>query len=909
MHLLARVPINYPKTVIAISLVITVLTALPLPKLYVSTDRNLLAGKDNAAFKRRDQVNELFGTSLVSVVVINGQTDPKEVRRVADTLAARLSTHPQQIRDVFYKADLDFFERHALLFMPIEKVKDIQGLFDQSEKAAKMIGGANDLSGLVTGLSELISHVEAPEDTDPEDTETILAFFGDAFDELDRWFSGAEPNGLALPEKLWSEGPSMNSSPGYDGYLAESDGKLPPLAVLFVQPVHNSQAMEVVAPLTDLIRRETAAVLKDFPGVTAQVTGMPAIVTDEMRIVRRDCVVAGVVSGLGVLLIFMIAFRSIRVSMFLVLPLGLGLLWSAGIVALLYGHLTMITSYFAAVLFGLGVAFTIHIVARFHEALLDGKNKQQALVIALTKAGPGVVAGGGTTALAFLAIAFSDFKGFAEMGVISGLGTTLILIANLTLLPASLMLWHPGVRAVRKQKEHGAFWVQIARSRIVVPSLAVLALVAGVLVIPRLSFDYGVENLLPPSADSVIGMKTIQKRTDFSMNYSVALTRTLEESEDLRKRFLTLSTVGRAESLSMFVPSNQKERIAIISKANEQLRNAVDNAANSLSSNLKGQSKLTAKSLAAALEEFVDNLDDMAFDAKRAGRSEAGPLAKLVQRARLAQQAVAKSNDDTRARELEHLIFAGLLRALEIVQIGLTDTGFAAEDIPRAVRGRYQSKDGKYYAVIIFPNGDIGQRDFLEKHVAELLSVSKQTTGHPVTNLVFTKMVHKGFKDAMILSAIAVLLLILMDLRDPKGLALAFIPVLMGLGWTALIMYLTGFQFNYANLMALPILVGTGVDYGVHLAHRTKQEGNVYAAARTTGRAIALCGLTTLVGFGSLILGNHWGVRSLGIILVIGISSCLLAALVVIPGAVRAKKDPTIIPDSPHPKSDPLTKK
>jgi hypothetical protein len=169
-------------------------------------------------------------------------------------------------------------------------------------------------------------------------------------------------------------------------------------------------------------------------------------------------------------------------------------------------------------------------------------------------------------------------------------------------------------------------------------------------------------------------------------------------------------------------------------------------------------------------------------------------------------------------------------------------------------------------------------------------------------------MVHDGFKDAMILSAIAVFVLILLDLRDPKGLALAFVPVLMGLGWTALVMYLTDFQFNYANLMALPILVGTGVDYGVHLAHRAKQEGNVYAAARTTGRAIALCGLTTLVGFGSLILGNHWGVRSLGIILVIGIFACLVAALIVIPGAVRAKRDPSIMPKSARAKTDPLTK-
>jgi predicted RND superfamily exporter protein len=141
----------------------------------------------------------------------------------------------------------------------------------------------------------------------------------------------------------------------------------------------------------------------------------------------------------------------------------------------------------------------------------------------------------------------------------------------------------------------------------------------------------------------------------------------------------------------------------------------------------------------------------------------------------------------------------------------------------------------------------------------------------------------------VVLAAIAVLAMILLDLRNPRSLALALAPVVIGVGWTALIMYLTGIKLNYGNLMGLPILIGTGVDYGVHLAHRARQEGSVLAAARTTGKAIALSGLTTLIGFGSLILGNHWGVRSLGIVLVLGITASLMAALVVLPGMVKRK--------------------
>ncbi|MCP4679243.1 MAG: MMPL family transporter [Deltaproteobacteria bacterium] len=893
MRYIAKLPLAFPKTIIAIALVLTLLAAAMLPKLHVSTDRNLLSGKENASFRHREEVNDLFGTSLVAAVVITGKDDRQETRKVADEVANALSQHKDTIRDVFYKADLSFFKRHALLFLPVEKVAKLPEILEQTSQAIDMVAQAEGLPDLVTGLAEVIEDSPAPTETNDKQTQATLAFFGDIFDDFGAWFKNEKKTELTIGDKIWSIGPSMNSRPGDDGYLTDNDGKSPPIAVLFVQPVSNSQAMEVVAPLTDLIRDEVSAVLAGYPGVSARVTGMPAIVTDEMRLVQRDCVVAGLVSGIGVLLVFMLAFRSLRVSLFLVLPLGVGLIWSAGLTAVLFGHLTLITSYFAAVLFGIGVAFTIHIVARFHEALLAGKQKQEAITIALTQAGPGVVAGGGTTALAFLAIAFSEFKGFAEMGVISGLGVTLILLTNLTLLPAALILWHPGKRVVQEQKGGGAIWVDIARSRIIVPLLAFGAMVAGAVLSLYIGFDYAVENMLPGRAESVMGMRTLEDRTDFSMNYSIALADSLEGADDLRRRFSDLSTVSRAESLSMFLPSNQKRRVAALKEMDDKVRDPIERAAMAVASKSRSLGDATtAKSLSDALETFADTLEDLAFDAKRAGRTEANYLPGLVKKVRAAQETVLKSGDNERARQLEQVIFDGLSLGLGVLKSAIGDTGFEIDDLPLAVRSRYLSPDGKHYAVIIFPNGDIADRAFFEKHVEEILSVSEETTGHPVTHLEFTRMVHEGFKDAVVLAAIAVVLLILLDLRTGRGLALGLLPVLMGLGWTSLIMAATGFKFNYANLMALPILIGTGVDYGVHLAHRANQEGSIRAAARTTGRAIALTGLTTLIGFGSLLLGNHWGVRSLGLILVIGITASLTAALIVIPGIVRPRSEP-----------------
>jgi hypothetical protein len=126
-----------------------------------------------------------------------------------------------------------------------------------------------------------------------------------------------------------------------------------------------------------------------------------------------------------------------------------------------------------------------------------------------------------------------------------------------------------------------------------------------------------------------------------------------------------------------------------------------------------------------------------------------------------------------------------------------------------------------------------------------------------------------------------------MDLRRLRELAIAVMPVIIGGGWTALVIEVFDLKFNYASIMALPILIGVGVDFGINLAHRARQEGSAKSAVRTTGKAIGICASATLLGFGTLILSEHWGAKSLGIVLVVGIASCLVVALAIMPRLVE----------------------
>lgn len=884
MRRFARFPVRHPKAVIITCAVVTAVWIAFIPGLHISTDRNLLSGTDNPVFERREQINEMFGTALVAVVVVSGE-HIEQVRVGADALAEALAAH-EEVRDVFYRADVGFFERHALLFASEPGLEELVSKVTGEASRFDALAGAEDLAALIELGVEELEDYELPEEISAEDVEQGFGFFDEVLGDIERWFQDPAVDQLSFVDRMWKQGPSMIGDPASQGYLTDNDGRQPRLVVLFVQPTSDSQAMEVVAPLTDLVRAETRRVLAEHPGLDAVVTGMPALATDELRLVSRDFVVAGLVAGLGVLAVFFFAFRSLRVGLFVVLPLAAGLTWSTGLAGAVYGHLTLITGYFAAVLFGLGVPFTLHIVARFHEALRQGQDRSEAAVTALTGAGPGVVVGGATTALAFAAIAFSEFRGFAELGVIAGAGVALILVANLTLLPAALTLWHPGLSVLPRVPRSGAFWVSIARSRIALPALSAAGLVAGAVLVPRIGFDYAVESMLPTESEAVTGMRLLDDRTDFATGYAVAVADNLEVAETLRKELEALPTVSRAEAVSQFVPTGQPAKLEILGRLDAETRRAVEAADRAIAKRRGAPGKATAARLGAAVRQVADTLEDLAFDAKRAGRDEAQRLSELARRAGKVAELVSDSPDQ-RARLLEEKVFELLSLGFGVLEGGLEGGSFDVDDLPEAIRRRYVSGDERRFAVIAFPAGDLGQRDFLWSHADELLAVDEGITGHAVTHRHFTRMVFDGFFEAVLMAAIAVLLLVLLDLRSPRALILALVPVAMGAGWTALVLFLTDFKMNYANLMALPILIGTGVDYGAHLAHRARQEGSVLKAARTTGRTIALSGVTTLIGLGSLLVGAHWGVRSLGLILVIGIAGCLIVSLVVVPGMLR----------------------
>ena len=218
-------------------------------------------------------------------------------------------------------------------------------------------------------------------------------------------------------------------------------------------------------------------------------------------------------------------------------------------------------------------------------------------------------------------------------------------------------------------------------------------------------------------------------------------------------------------------------------------------------------------------------------------------------------------------------------------------------DLPESlVSAFFVERDGKsHYAIRVYPSGDIADPDFTQRFTAALRAVDSEATGYAITYVYFGVIMKEGLKDSAFWAAAVVLLLLFVDLRSPRDVLLASIPLVMGGVWMVGLMNVLGIEYTYSNTLSIPLIMGIGIDSGIHVLHRFKECGDVGRSVLTTGKAILVSSLTTICAFGSLVMVNNSGVQTLGITLILGVGACLVTALIFLPAVLSVIKHPATI--------------
>jgi len=889
---LGRFVVGHPWWVLAGTFLVTIGAVCLLPHLDIFTSRTAMYPKHMEVNLRFHRFLDDVGTTGNLIAVLEGE--PDVLGPFAETYVAELRKETEVVSDVFYKADIEFFADRAFLFLSLEQLSRMRDKVKENESKVEEFGSLNGLMPLLDAFSEVDSDTGFQERIDIGSARQILAAGRELFVELEQWLDQPERTESKVIENLFAKELSGRESFDREGYLRSHDRKM---MFLFIQPTSADDNFEFVHELVGRSRaaaeraRDTWLKEGNKAPPSCGFAGLPANSDEEMIAIRRDVVFTASVAAVAILLIILIGFRSLRRGILVFIPLVLAGLWNMGLTALTVGHLTILTSGFTAILFGLGVDYGIFVSGRIEEGINRGLSNSDAIAEAVRTAGRTLLTAGGTTMMAFFVIGTVEFTGFAELGIVAGTGVGLVMIATLFVLPAlSTLISLP---ARRKRTSAVASTTRVLRKLPLVftgtVTFAAIALAAfSAYYAAHIPVDFDLRNIMPKNSESVRLQGEMGERSDFQPEFAAVMADDLEEVRVLAEKLSALPTVARVESIAAVLPEDQEKKVRLI----RDLEPILDK----VSIPREGFERFDAGDLADKLEELLDPVEEAQERAFAAGHTDlVVELEKIIDRM---DSIIDKLNSRPelveRVRAFEQEFFRVLAGIAELTR-GWTKVGpIGPEDLPGSLRDRFVGKSGRF-ALYVFPKQSIYDVDFLDAFLSEVYEIAPEATGFPSTHQVFSRMIVTGFRQATVYAIAVVFLLLFVDLRRIGYTLVAVLPLTLGGAWMFGVMYFLRIHYNYANIIALPLVIGLAVDYGVYITHRLREQRQVhpFATMETAAKPVVLAALTTAAGIGAICLGEHRGAASLGEALIYGIITCLVAAIVVLPTAVAFVRDLT----------------
>jgi hopanoid biosynthesis associated RND transporter like protein HpnN len=854
------------------------------------TSRNALVPQKARYITQHRASREDFGDIDPLIVAIAPQQFERG-KQFVDTLAARLRADTQHFARVTEKISVDSLEGKKLLLLA---PPDLHTLKQRLEDAQELITTVTTTPGVVpllTAINQeiskaLVTHVTSAFLNTPASTSDSEA---DPAPTLDVNFLTALFTEMTRP--LTTPAPAAFHSP-WDSFFLKDSGVLSQTGYLtsenkrfFFMLVEDHPAgsgfVKHSAPLAAL-RTHLEALRHDFPDVQAGVTGGKALANDEMLTSQRDNALASVIALTGVAMLFIVGFREVWSPLLVVASLTIGLCWTLGFTTLTVGHLNILSITFAPILIGLADNFGVQLVARYGEERSRGRDFRTAMAIATHNTGPGILTAAGTVALAFYAVMLADFPGLAELGFIAGSGVLLGVLASFVLLPALLAVSEPYLPAYPgtwKTIPHDPLRSLRRFPRLTLGLIGLLTLVAlGLLPMPR--FDYNLLNLQARGTESVDWEYRLLEGTDRSSWYATSVASSLDELYRKKAQFAALPTVERVESLAAVLPANQAERLALI-KTLEPVIQALPSAGGDL------------EPIDVAELEVV--LDKIRFKLQRPTTSwdpTKRPSETALSEARQALLTLQERLHTMPPETVQHLLMpwqralvADFADKLGVLRHNVSPAGpITLEDVPGYLRERFVGQSGRYL-LQIYARHNIWERQPMEAFVTQLQAIDADVTGAPIVAFYSIHQMQQGYLRGGFYALVVIAGITLLDFRRLKPTLLTLLPLGLGALWIAPWMGLLGVQFNMANLVVFPLFMGMAIDCGVHLVHRALETPDTAASplASSTGKAVFVSGLTTMVGFGSLLVAKHAGIFSLGLLLTLAIGCNLAAAFVVLP--------------------------
>jgi hopanoid biosynthesis associated RND transporter like protein HpnN len=819
----------------------------------INTDINKLISPDLDWRKRDNQFEAAFDRDRTILAVVDAPT-PELTSAASAALEQKLSGDTKHFESVQALGSGEFFEKNGLLFLPVAEVGRATGQFEAAAPLIEIMAGDPSLRGLTGALETGLAGVKRGE-VKLDSTERPFSLVAQTVENVLKTGSGTFS---------WRELVS-------DKPLTDSDRR----AFIEFRPILDFNALEPGKDATDAIRQAARDLnLAGEYGARVRLTGPVPIANEEFATVADGAVTNGIGTVLVVLVILWMALHSSKIIFAVFANLFIGLSITTAIGLMMVGSLNLLSVAFAVLFVGLGVDFGIQFSVRYRSERFKGNDLRGALAMAAERSAVPLSLAAMATAAGFLSFLPTDYKGVSELGQIAGVGMLVAFTSSITVLPALLNLLNP---PGEKEPVGYAFLAPVdhflEKHRVIIIVGTLLIAVAGLPLLYFLRFDFNPINLRSPKVESIATFLDLRNDPNTGANAINVMTNSEVEAKKIEARLEKLPEVLRVMSLDSFVPEDQPAKLKLIAQGARILNPALNpesvDAAPSDQENVE------------ALKGSVESLRKTAGEAK-------GPGAVASRRLADALSKLADSNQATRDK-VQAIFVAPLKVVLDQLKNSLQAQPVSLKTLPADLVSSWKAKDG-LMRVEALPRGDPNDNDTLRKFAGAVLAAEPTAIGGPVSILKSGETVVKAFIHAGITALVVIGLLLWLALRRITDVLLTLVPLLVAGAVTLEICVLIGMPLNFANIVALPLLLGVGVAFKIYYVTAWRS-GRTNLLQSSLTRAIFFSALTTATAFGSLWLSSHPGTASMGKLLALSLVTTLAAVLLFQPALMGKPRD------------------
>ena len=840
------------KLVFVVSIVVMIAALLLASNIGMDSKMEGMLPSDSESLKATMEYDRYFDSQDSVMVVVQGE--PKQCEGYLDELFHKIISEGIA-SNILYKVEMDSMEDSLHLYIDSKHYRQLEEELNNAASPLSSFIRHKDFISLSTLFEERLKQ------SGEGSSESLLNHFAKLL------FSSTQLS-EAEKEELFSSllfGEAIGAEQGNE-YIASMDGDT------YLMVIKPRIGMDSFMEDRTVFFNSLQAAMEEVKGtggynVEAGITGGAFVQDNEADNTMFNGFFSTALLTFAIIILFIVlSFRRALLPLAAGYPLILGAILATAFAYLTYRNLNIFSISFAVLLLGLGIDFAVHILSRYLEEREAGHEVKEAVSTTIRETSSGMLVGAITTAIAFLTFLTAEFKAFTQMGVISGVGILLLGITMVFVMPAIILLLDS--RKSRKSGGYKGYRVLLAVGRIVEKKAIAVVVVMGIIVVSLLgnvlSIDVKTDmsKIYPQSMECLSWLKTVEEEFDFNPNTLTFMVDDLEALEYAASKLRGRSDIKKLNSILEYLPKEQDYKIRVIKRFNSEV------------------SEAGPQGVALAPSQLINALQGIKEAAAECNVDQTSEGYVVI------AQVLDRLNSDKAAAVFASMAEKqGLLKKLYLDKLLLNEEAVTLVRLPESVKASFVGKEGKL-SIEVVPNVNIWEKESLDELSGAIKAVSGRTpVGMPA---IMNEVTAYAKQDILKISALcfAALFVILFILfRSLRDTAAILVSLLLTILMTVGVMPILGIDLNIFSIIAFPVLIGIGVDSGVHLLHRINHspDKDISYVLAHTGKAVTMTTMTTLIGFGSLSFVNHPGLASFGITTVVGMLLCLVLTMTLLP--------------------------